>query len=306
MKRKCFSTLFICINLIIWIGMTSVYSSSINKEDLELKISNFNDNKVYFPGSTPLHFGVWLVNHAGIRQFNKIQNDISYGKEVKEEIIRVKIGTPQWKWDENLKIKVEKLTKIKGKVIREEKLKDINWYKYYTFPNQESKMELIGYRKVERTWTIPPDVTAKLEPGEYEITAIYDSRSVPDEDVIHKLITSIPLTIFIKKPATKREKAKALHEQASYYGDLEKAKKALRIDPTYYPAHLTLAGLYSHAGRYKEAIREYKIYLEEYLKDPTIPIAECGGKADEEYRINRFIKELERQLKKQKGDEKED
>ncbi|MEW6620411.1 MAG: hypothetical protein AB1422_13925 [bacterium] len=301
-KRKSFTNLFIfSINLIICRGISPVYSSSIKEEDLELKFSTLGHDKCL--QGKPLSFEIYWVNNAGIRQFNRIQNEKSYGKEVKEKIIKVKIATPTWRWDDNLKIKVNKVTRTSGEVIRrEEKLKDINWCRYYSkiHDYKEDKIELVGSGGDVRTrWVIPPDITAKLEPGEYEITGIYDSRSVSDKDIFHGLLIAKPVTFYIKKPVTKREKAIVLHEQANYYGDLEKAKKTLRIDPTYYQAHLTLAFSYWWGtGELEKAIEEFEIYLKEYLKDPTIPVAECGGKEYEEYRIKGFIKEIKEVLKK--------
>ncbi|MEW6609603.1 MAG: hypothetical protein AB1414_19520 [bacterium] len=296
--------IFGCITTLVSYGSTT-------SEDLQLKISP----SLAILQGVPLVFEVWFVNKAGVDQFNRIQNQKSYGKESNEEITKVKIATPAWKWDDNLKIKIEKILKKKGEIIREEKLTDINWCDYYLFPNEGRKIELIGSGgNVRRTWVIPPDITAKLEPGEYEITAIYDSRSVSDKDIFHGLLIAKSV-LYIKKPVSNREKSMVLLDQAEYYGnplrfgnkyldeEIKLAKEALRLDPTYYQAHESLAFSYWWGtGELEKAIEEFEIYLEDYLKDPTIPVAECGGKEYEEYRIKRFIKEIKEVLKKREGD----
>ncbi|MEW6621047.1 MAG: hypothetical protein AB1422_17235 [bacterium] len=313
MRGKYFLTTFICLNLLIWIGMTSVYSASIREEDLEIKISPYLDNLTILQG-TALSFEVFWVNNAAVRQSIIIQNQQSYGKEIKEEIARVKLSTPTWKWDDNLKIKVAKISEelFSKKIVREEKLTNINWRDYYVFANKESEIELIGSESnVRRSWCIPPDITVKLESGRYEIIATHDSRDVPDKNIFHGLLISKPIIIYIKKPVTNREKAIVLLNQAKYYGDIFRfgkkyfnkritlAKEALRLDPTYYQAHESLAFSYWWGtGELEKAVEEFEIYLEEYLKDPTIPVAECGGKDYEEYRIKRFIKEIKEVLKK--------
>lgn len=236
--------------------------------DLQVNLSTINREKEYLKGM-PIILKLHLINDAAGRQSNRRRDEKGWPLEVK-----VKITSSSKKWHENITFKVHKISrednKIKQKNIHNLALMKGGMVGFTEEP--EGGTDLIGKGTARRKWYITPEETSTLEPGEYQITAIYDNTSLSRTPGIYagKFISKV-VTINLREPVDNVEQAEVNIALAQYHKRLreydkaiESANKALELDPAGSQiAHSILGGIYQrrHGGDLAKAVQEYEIYI---------------------------------------------
>lgn len=148
----------------------------------------------------------------------------------------------------------------------EQVLKDFRWNDNRVFPETvESGEVVLGKYPVWATYEIPPQVSAKLEPGEYRVTVTYPNAA-PDT-----------FTFNIKVVENEKERAVFNYEYAEYNLRLGKYDEAIKfaqialgkLAVDHDRLYLTLGKAYEGKGALATAVEMYERFLQTYERSET-------------------------------------
>lgn len=270
---------------------------SENEADLTLRAEVNNGRPEALVGTS-----LWV--HAWI--FNENQQRRAKGLE-SLETPTVRIGMEDKPWIDFLQFKLVHVGSGDPGERIPEALGNVDWKTLIPeFIRKRTNVRDLGMAAERVSWVIPPKMASRLAPGQYQLTATFDTRTTKHGDIVKVLLTSKPAYFQLRAPANKRERATVILSEASYVASYDRnleqalalAKSAQELAPQYMEVHNTLGAIYRVQRRWEEALTEYKVYLE-YLQAQDLPPSEDGPVDHLQYLIESIQKQLE--LEEAKG-----
>lgn len=164
-------------------------------------------------------------------------------------------------------------------------LKETRWADWRIFPETvESGEVVLGKHPIWATYEIPPDVSAKLEPGEYRVSVTYPNAT-PDT-----------FTFKVKPVENEKERAVYHYEKAEYAlkkGKYDEAIKFAQLALGKLPndhdrLYLTLGKAYDGKGALVTAVEMYERFLATYERSETWGFPSM---------LRGYVEQLKRQLR---------
>lgn len=233
----------------------------------------------------------------------------------------VQIGTKDNPWYKNITFTVHRIQEtevqpvsgsgVEGgreKVVADDKNKLLlNDVRLEQLGNQSEKHELRTNEITRSFWAISPDVTSNLSAGKYTIQAIFDTTDIAKThpEILCTNILSSEVTIVLNEPPSNNTTQVEIMEARARYLELQGKhddviallEQVERLSPSRQEIHCRLGRAYELQGDIKNAIREYRIYVEWAKKQPATG---KGGPRDHADAIESTIKALEARLSKEK------
>lgn len=285
--------------------MLSVASDTTSLLVFDIGVTRYRDSGEFYKGEPIcVRVGMRWQNHVGAKRGNLIQ-----------------IGTKDNPWYKNIaftvhRIQETKVQPVSGSGVEGGSEKDtvgdkkkllLNDIRIEQLGNQSEKHELRTNEITRSFWAISPDVTSNLLAGKYTIQAIFDTTDIAKThpEILCTNILSSEVTIVLNEPPGDNDakieimeiRVRYLELQGKHDDVIALLEQVERQSPSRPEIHCRLGRAYELQGDIKNAIREYRIYVEWAKKQPTTG---KGGPRDHADAIESTIKALEARLSKEK------
>ena len=272
--------MFLGISLALLAGFICIPYGSIKAQQSDLlKVHLYTENHrtEYYQGM-PILLKVSVGSSLAMEMMNRRTHAALSGKELKDTLPTVTVGTESRPWQQNVRFVVERVSTKSGKTVPQaEVLSEKNWLSSL-IPDLVAPQQEIQYQSVRSTWEIEPHVTGSLEPGNYRITAIFDGTAIRElnigvevgivrsEEVVIQLLPRAT-----EKPAlaeTERQLARYYLTKREYSEAIVHGLRARQHEPEDLNTFLILGEAYERDQKIREAIVEYEQYLQR-APEPT-------------------------------------
>jgi len=214
----------------------------------------------------------------------------------------VTMGAKGWPWFRGLTMKIDRVEKpAGGETKMVPVLEELDWSKHIISPLSGAGIsnQPLQY-SLRCSFRIDPNISESLVPGQYVVTAIWDSTEGPARDlnVWHGRLEAEPVEITIKRAEGNKELGMLAFSRACYYireEDYDSAlREALETEKLYpssnsFSCYTTAAVAYHEKGDTRSEIKYYRKYLDAHKdsnpqRNPFIR------------RVRNRVENLERQL----------
>jgi hypothetical protein len=237
---------------------------------LNLRAANLEGGQTFYQGqSIGVQVGILDKRFFGKTHVPEVQQRIEKG-EVKVETL----GTKDWPWYRGITIHVQRIEKIgDGKVKATPALEKLGWQQRLDSPAKGvSVTNQPLYSSLVCVFTIEPEISQTLTPGQYTIRAIWDSNqpSAPRKGIWKGKLETEPVEIAITAAQTDEDKGKLAYLNAGYYMRKKNYDAAIRqalttekVFPSYRDSmcYAIAAEAYQAKGDIKSALEYYKRFL---------------------------------------------
>jgi tetratricopeptide (TPR) repeat protein len=148
----------------------------------------------------------------------------------------------------------------------EQVLKDFRWSDNRVFPETVEASEIVlGKYPVWATYEIPPNVSAKLEPGEYRVTVTYPNAAPDTFNFKIKVVENDKERAVFNYEYAEYNLRLGKYDEAIKFAQLALGKLAIDHDKLY----LTLGKAYEGKGALAAAVEMYERFLQTYERSET-------------------------------------